>query len=105
MKFVYINSNGEKSLYEAEPLTGEVYGVILEQDRNVLEKISLGLSEESNFNNELYQSTALQMLQNYGKGRDAVFSEKENTENCVLLIKSKTILEKNKIPLHYVKML
>ena len=91
MKFKYINSNEEEALYEANPLTSELYTSILEADKNFLEKVSE--KQDCRFNDD-HVEAAKEMLENYGKGKDGVYKESKDDTSLILVAVKKEIIKK-----------
>lgn len=91
MKFNYINSNKEESYYETIPLTKELYTSILEEDKEFLLKVSKNKDER--FSTKEIQEAATQMLENYGKGKDGVFSPSNDDDVLIMLALTKKVLK------------
>jgi hypothetical protein len=91
MKFKYINSNEEEALYEANPLTRELYTSILEADKNFLKKVSE--NQDCQFN-EAHIEAAKEMLENYGKGKDGVYKESKDDTSLILVAVKKEVIKK-----------
>lgn len=91
MKFKYINSNNEEALYEANPLTSELYASILEADKNFLETVSE--KKDCRFD-EAHVNAASEMLKNYAKGKDGVYKESKDDTSLVLVATKKEIIKK-----------
>jgi hypothetical protein len=91
MKFNYINSNKEESYYETIPLTKELYTSILEEDKEFLLKVSK--NKDDRFQTKEIQEAAAEMLQNYGKGKDATFSPTKDNNVLILLALYKKVIK------------
>jgi hypothetical protein len=91
MKFNYTNSNNEESYYETVPLTQELYTNILEEDREFL--LNVSKNKDDRFPSKETQEAATEMLQNYGKGKDGVFSSSKNDNVLILLALTKKVLK------------
>lgn len=92
MKFKYINSNNEEALYEANPLTRELYTSILEADKSFLEMVAE--KKDSRFDPALYCVAATEMLENYGKGKDGVYKESKDDTSLILVTTKKEVIKK-----------
>lgn len=90
-KFKYTNSLGEVALYEAIPLTSELYKEILETDKNFLENIQAG--KVSNFVEDKYTTAAEEMLVSYGKGKNTNTNNSCPDDSVILLVSNKQVLK------------
>jgi len=89
-KFSYTNSNGISSIFEAIPLTSDLYSDLLLKDREVLQKIINEEIEELK-NNSSYKTLAEQMLKKHGLGKEGSFSS-NNLDGEIMYVLSKEII-------------
>jgi hypothetical protein len=95
MKFKYINSNNEEAIYEAIPLTSEIYEGIINSDRDFLNLVIEG--NHPTYFDSSYKAAATEMLASYGKGRESTFNS--STKDLeILLVQNKVNLVKNDRP-------
>jgi len=95
MKFKYTNSNNEEAIYEASPLTAELYEGIINSDRNFLSQVVEG--KHSTYSDSVYRTAATEMLSSYGKGRESTFNS--STKDLeILLIQNKVNLSEIERP-------
>jgi hypothetical protein len=90
-KFKYTNSHGEVALYEATPLTSELYKEILETDKTFLQNIQDG--KVSCYIEEKYITAAKEMLISYGKGKNANSNSGCPDDSEILFVSNKKVLK------------
>ena len=92
MKFKYTNSNNEEAMFDALPLTSELYSDLLEVDKEFLFNVSEG--KEVFFSEQKYIEAAQSMLTSFGKARESTVPESKPSDgNVVLYIQNKTLLK------------
>ena len=94
MKFTYTNSTGENALFEATPLTEDLYLEILKEDKEILTNISTGNIANKSLSGQNFQNAAQQMLENFNKIKNSSFEKSDKEEDsCVLVVNSKQVLK------------
>lgn len=93
-KFLYTNSNGAQSLFEAVPLTSDLYSALILKDKEFLQKIIDNEIEEFR-QDASFKDHAEQMLKKHGLGKDGVFAQKNQTDGKIMYVLNKTVLSKD----------
>lgn len=90
-KFLYTNSNGVKALYEAEPLTEELYSNLLIQDEVFLNKILKGQIEEFSKDSS-FTEAASSILNSRNKNKNPNPQPKDKESDLIMVVLNKTNL-------------
>lgn len=93
-KFLYTNSNGTQSLFEAVPLTSDLYSALILKDKEFLQKIIDNEIEEFR-QDASFKDQAEQMLKKHGLGKDGVYVQKNQTDGKIMYVLNKTVLSEN----------